>query len=122
MTSTTKARNFPRSTKLSSNRNNHTGKTFLRKFFRPPTYASSYKSPIYTSSNYGLSRSDYLFKRRVPHKRSKLVAEFGLNNKHGHLNCFLNVCLQSLWQFPSVRVQIQFLLETTKDTRGSTQL
>jgi len=30
-------------------------------------------------------------------KKSLLVKEFGTPNKHGHLNCFLNVNLQTLW-------------------------
>ncbi len=55
-------------------------------------------------------------------KRSKLVKEFGLKNMAGDLNCFLNVCLQTLWQFPVVRFQIQSLLEMPKDTQGSAQL
>ncbi len=54
--------------------------------------------------------------------RSQLVKEFGTENKHGHLNCFLNVCLQALWQFPKVRFDLQSNLLTTRDAPGSSQI
>ena len=36
-----------------------------------------------------------------------LIQDFGLENKPGHLNCFLNVVLQSLWHLKPMR---EFLL------------
>jgi hypothetical protein len=42
---------------------------------------------------------------------SEIGREFGLANKNGHLNCFLNVCLQALWQFPQVREGLSKLVE-----------
>lgn len=47
---------------------------------------------------------------RKPLKRSRLCKEFGIENKHGQLNCFLNASLQALWHFPSVRAKIQTLI------------
>jgi hypothetical protein len=34
---------------------------------------------------------------------SRIGLEFGIENHSGSLNCFLNVCLQALWQCPMVR-------------------
>lgn len=44
--------------------------------------------------------------------RSLVSLEFGIDNKFGHLNCFLNVCLQSLWQFQYVRQNLQMLCDS----------
>jgi len=38
---------------------------------------------------------------------SKLMKEFGISNEAESLNCFLNVCLQALWQFPQVRFHLR---------------
>ncbi len=40
--------------------------------------------------------------------RDKLVQDFGLENKPGHLNCFLNVIIQALWHLKPMR---EFLLK-----------
>lgn len=37
------------------------------------------------------------------------MKEFGIENKYNQLNCFLNVCLQTLWQLPSVRPHLKNL-------------
>ena len=37
------------------------------------------------------------------------MQEFGVENKFNQLNCFLNVCLQTLWQLQSVRPHLQNL-------------
>jgi len=49
------------------------------------------------------------------------VKEFGTENKHGHLNCFLNVCLQALWQFPKVRNQLIWMNDT-RNLPGSSEI
>jgi len=36
-----------------------------------------------------------------------LVKEFAIENKNGHMNGFLNVCLQAFWQFPWLRNEIK---------------
>ena len=40
-------------------------------------------------------------------QRSRLTCEFGIRNEHNQFNCFLNVILQSIWVFPTLRVDIQ---------------
>ena len=52
------------------------------------------------------------------------MKEFGTWNKHGHLNCFINVCLQALWQFPTSRFIIKQTVERYPSLKryGSDQL
>ena len=40
------------------------------------------------------------------------VDEFGLENMPGHLNCFLNVIIQSLWRIDSVRLFMSKYIQT----------
>ena len=49
------------------------------------------------------------------------MQEFGTENKNGHLNCFLNVCLQALWQFPKVKLAIKWMLDT-RNQPGSAEV
>ena len=39
-------------------------------------------------------------------RRSYLAEEFGIKNAALNLSCFLNVALQALWVFPTVRTNI----------------
>ena len=38
---------------------------------------------------------------------SDIGKEFGLRNERNQFNCFLNVALQSIWVFPTLRVEIR---------------
>ena len=50
--------------------------------------------------------------------RTLLVREFGIENRNGHLNCFLNVGLQTLWQFQFVRQHLrQMCAEKIKSSK-----
>jgi diaminopimelate decarboxylase len=42
-------------------------------------------------------------------------SKFGIENKNGHNNCFLNVCLQALWQFPSIKTFLRHLVDSHID-------
>lgn len=44
-------------------------------------------------------------------KKSRIGKEFGIENHSGTLNCFVNVCLQSLWQCPRVRQELLFFCD-----------
>ena len=45
----------------------------------------------------------------------KQVCEFGLNNEDGLFNCFLNVCIQSIWHVESMRKALISFSEKDSD-------
>ena len=68
------------------------------------------------NNNYDVS-DPYANMRPVPVPDHSLTAssligkEFGLTNKRNQFNCFLNVVLQSIWVYPSLRTGIQSLCD-----------
>ena len=52
--------------------------------------------------------------------RSIMGKEFGISNKNGSLNCFLNVALQALWACPSNRSKLEMFCQQRE--QGPTEM
>lgn len=59
-----------------------------------------------------LFKSSFLLENKFdPNKKEKTIQWFGIDNKSGNNNCFLNVVLQSIWHLTKERGLREYIMD-----------